>query len=1222
MGKIDYKAIYDKNKQDWLALTADPQKYEALLAGHYSDSNHFVYELLQNAEDAFETNGNGVFDPKTCVHANKVVIEYYNDKLVFYHNGKPFDEADVRGVSSMLMGTKNRDDAQTIGRFGMGFKSVFKYTYQPEIYSDEEAFMITRYLLPVEISDTWDFNVEKKTVSCKTGGGIIVYPFSMEKHLTKIVIPFKKYGKDETLIDVSGNEVLKKLDELNGEILLFLTHITELYWVNKETGKYAHISKRVDYKDQNLITCRIESTETGDKEEIMRFYRFKKVFHHKDMSNAEVSVAYKLNSRLDNVNDVESSPVWVYFPTRDITDLPFLIHGSFETAVSREKLMTPSAFNDDLLDALGTLIANSMEVLAQKKLITQMFIRRILMAAFRDEEDNGTIPGLKEKITNIFKQKGLLPDQKGIYRKPSSLKIPIPFRISDFSEKTLIGKVLDGKSFVSFNNAREIGFIDYYTWLSEDLKISTYKLSDMAKDLDLLSGYKIQTSSELLALKSFYDFLSDNRESVYETGLSFSRSGAYESAIRQDIALAWKRLRKAPIILNRADYLVSAYKDNKQAIYLGSTSEYKRLVQSALVSTEIGKTFERLLVDGFKISEFNNYQYVKEKVVQKYIEIDEEIGFLNQDDFVPEYIEDLNQIISLFDERANASDIREMLKEAYIIKIRSEQDEDSEDEIGVFETPQACYVPKSDEGIDLEVYFAPIKLGKTIGGIYDPNWKKDFGVYPIDVDFYEQNGIQISKLKQLGLITSPVIEGKRNNNGVGNGYWIALGEYCPEIDVIALDDNLEYIEENPEEEISKKKSAEIFRLLLSIFKKLQGKKKYRKNNPYTGELENSAILNNTILWYSWLYDENLDNLKSSELSCYDLNTRLYGSVLSDKAVYEVLGFAKKEKDDTEEAIQKAQQLNNHDKRMLINVLAKELGLHISDDNNDDDWDNPDDVFNPNEWTDEEFPIHRVVNMDYLVQHVQEQFYCADPTTYSKVLRQIRISKNSKADKAYAKGMYTNLSNVTICQICKRRAEFAEIDQIANFGIEMPQLNLCLCRNCSARFRVVRDTNKVAFRQQIRKTIMDLNTKSDSQEYAIEVCNGVTIHFTQTHISEIQVILGLLSEYGLPSSGNTKKETLSEQTPVPQEKGIIKKEHFSYTSTPDTSYPKDESDKQVAKDGSIVSYKRIDNKSNETMDMTLYPNKYPLHALMKGHKAGDVIRFKGKEFEIIKVENRS
>ena len=77
MGKINYQKIYTTNKDEWKALTREPQKYEALLAGHYSESNHFVYELLQNAEDE---------------KADRVVIEYYDDKLVFYHNGIPFDE--------------------------------------------------------------------------------------------------------------------------------------------------------------------------------------------------------------------------------------------------------------------------------------------------------------------------------------------------------------------------------------------------------------------------------------------------------------------------------------------------------------------------------------------------------------------------------------------------------------------------------------------------------------------------------------------------------------------------------------------------------------------------------------------------------------------------------------------------------------------------------------------------------------------------------------------------------------------------------------------------------------------------------------------------------------------------------------------------------------------------------------------------------------------------
>lgn len=73
--------------------------------------------------------------------------------------------------------------------------------------------------------------------------------------------------------------------------------------------------------------------------------------------------------------------------------------------------MAPSSFNDDLFDELGDLIAESMLDLAERKLITQVFLRRSILGAFEDEEDNETIPGLKEKITDVIVENGLLPDK-------------------------------------------------------------------------------------------------------------------------------------------------------------------------------------------------------------------------------------------------------------------------------------------------------------------------------------------------------------------------------------------------------------------------------------------------------------------------------------------------------------------------------------------------------------------------------------------------------------------------------------------------------------------------------------------------------------------------------------------------------------------------------------------------------------------------------------------
>lgn len=70
---------------------------------------------------------------------------------------------------------------------------------------------------------------------------IAITPFTFSEHLTKFVIPFAKKRDDGSLVSVSGNEVLTKLEGLTGEILLFLIHIKLLYWVDKKTGKFAKI---------------------------------------------------------------------------------------------------------------------------------------------------------------------------------------------------------------------------------------------------------------------------------------------------------------------------------------------------------------------------------------------------------------------------------------------------------------------------------------------------------------------------------------------------------------------------------------------------------------------------------------------------------------------------------------------------------------------------------------------------------------------------------------------------------------------------------------------------------------------------------------------------------------------------------------------------------------------------------------------------------------------
>ena len=86
-----------------------------LSVGIYTEPERFVYELLQNAVDAFSDTGNDSLE---------IQIKAENDRFIFMHNGKPFDEKDVEGICDVGNGTK-ANDSKKIGYKGIGFKSVF-----------------------------------------------------------------------------------------------------------------------------------------------------------------------------------------------------------------------------------------------------------------------------------------------------------------------------------------------------------------------------------------------------------------------------------------------------------------------------------------------------------------------------------------------------------------------------------------------------------------------------------------------------------------------------------------------------------------------------------------------------------------------------------------------------------------------------------------------------------------------------------------------------------------------------------------------------------------------------------------------------------------------------------------------------------------------------------------------------------------------------------------
>ena len=1238
MGKIDYKSIYNKNKEGWKDLTDNPQKYEELLAGHYSESNHFVYELLQNAEDE---------------NASKVLIEYRNNRLVFYHNGDPFDYDDVKGVSSMLMGTKDKTSGQQIGRFGMGFKSVFKYTDEPSIYSDEEAFKIVSYLLPVELEEGWDYQKKKELLKLRLSDGRWYAPFKDEEHLTQIIIPFKKTREDGREERVDGEEVLEKLKGLSGEILLFLTHIKEIVWINKNTNEYAKISIAETDSDEYLVTCRIEGTALQGKERITRYLKYKSVFDHKDMTSAEVCVAYSLNGPGKRVNAIEeTTPIWVYFPTREITNLPFLIHGSFETAVSREKLMTPSKFNDYLKSELAYLIARSLEDLASRNMITQDFIRTVLMKAFEDEEINQTIPGLKKRVTTAFRTKPLLPDLDMNYHMLAELEIAIPFEIADFRNVQMFSDTFTyGRRFVAFNNEQQKYFGAYYSWLKDELRVKAFKLSDWARNMESLGEIRIEASSKMTLVEKFYSFLSNYRESLFDSGKSFSKYGQYGSTIKDDLYEAWKILRKMPVVINENRHFIPAYINDEQNVYLTSSSNYKSIAAESLVNSVFSEKYKVLFTEAFGITEFDNFQYVKEKIIRKYIDIDESINF-DDDDFEQEHIEDIKQLLGLLDE-FSGDEVIDMVIEASIIKVINEENPDA----NLFYTPYDVYIPQLDEQIDLTAYFKNIECLIPLDGrnVLSPrSWGP---VREIDYDFYTKHGIQASQLKKLGMISTPVIDGIRKDlEGKGDNYWIALGDYCPNINIIGLYENINYIEKHEEDPLSFTKSALILKILLENSYKLKGTIQRRKVNPYKEESVAYIIEDEpeyikpffcdyydaNIYSKKWIYDKGGELRAPKELSRYDINKRIYKGIEADKEAFEILGFIRSESDDQLEAIEVVSSLDKKDKRKLFKQLAKELGYEYSEKSTKTD---DSGVFDPREFVSDEFPSKSVKNLDMLIRHVREEFFCADPVKYEKVFRQIRTSQNNRSVREYALGMYINESGYNVCQICREPnvSKHIEVTEICNFGIEMPQLRLCLCKNCASDYKARRDNNKEKFKKDMTYALKMIDISDQSDDYILDLGNDMSLQFTQTHLAEIKEIIKLIQSNGLPSddkdkdfierfNSNILDNVLSEESQ--SDESSVSKQNQEREAK--KQQRRIEREKQFQKNNEMIEkkekitatpYKTVVKGSRVSVHITpgdkscvyTIDPQYPIHKMLLGKKVGDIVMdMRGKTYEITSI----
>lgn len=368
----DYGKIREDYESSLWQTTATVGRF---LADLYSGRTHFIFELLQNAEDA---------------GATWIEFRLWPNQLEVYHNGRPFTSDDVRGICKLVGGTK-ADDLTKIGKFGIGFKSVYAYTDSPCVFSGDEAFRIEDFVSPQPI----------QSHGRKIGG------------TTLFILPF---DRTEVAPSHAYDQIADGLRKLSSRILLFLDHISQLRWrVGKdEQGSLARTSRSIDDSVRCVRTVGEAMGSPASYDDWLLFER--PVPENKEL---KTQIAFSLETGADghptSIIPVTDTSLVVFFPTDKDTRLRFLCQGPYQTTASRDNIRADTEWNRMLIGETARLVRAAIHRIKDMGLLTVQFLSVLPLDRddFSDGEHAMFLPIFEAVRDELLEERDLLPSADG-----------------------------------------------------------------------------------------------------------------------------------------------------------------------------------------------------------------------------------------------------------------------------------------------------------------------------------------------------------------------------------------------------------------------------------------------------------------------------------------------------------------------------------------------------------------------------------------------------------------------------------------------------------------------------------------------------------------------------------------------------------------------------------------------------------------------------------------
>lgn len=464
-----------KDREDLARVLKKHVGIRKIVEDLYPDSAHFIFELLQNAEDR---------------GATEVHFRLTDTSLRFEHNGETFRQKDIEGITDIGEGTKAGDDDK-IGRFGVGFKSVFAYSETPHIWSPTFSFKISELVLPWELPLASDIAA-----------------------LTRFDFPFdnpKKAPAD------AYREIASGLDELAETTLLFLRHIETIQW--HVEGRQSGTIMRVEHAGPHVeVLKQLNGTTTTGA----HFLKFEQPVPGLG-NNRTTAVAFALDF-LPNVTSFAankplsrqfrivpaSGQVAVFFPAaKETSGLRFHLHAPFVPELSRASIKETPA-NKPLFVQLAALAAASLHTIRDLGLLVPDFlgvlpnmqdelspryvaIREAIIAAMNNEPLTPTYAKTHAPARQLVQGKAALKDLLGAD--------DIEF-LTDYDEppQWAASRALQGTNVERFMNGLEIKDWDFDAFIELIAEKAKGGSSGNAAFVGWLSGKSIEWHQQLYAL--------------------------------------------------------------------------------------------------------------------------------------------------------------------------------------------------------------------------------------------------------------------------------------------------------------------------------------------------------------------------------------------------------------------------------------------------------------------------------------------------------------------------------------------------------------------------------------------------------------------------------------------------------------------------------------------------------------------------------------------------